>query len=193
MPRLSDDRLMWEAYINRTKSIEDALLEEGIDYTTLTQEEFKDLLDEGLWDRLKARGAGLAGSVKGLGSRIGGTVKGAIAGATGDIAGVQAAQAQKQAAKAAPMDAKTLSIVNSHIKKIEGTIANLQNDLTKLGLDPAKMKATNPEAAAALQALTGAVNNLKSRLQPTGQVGKAIGSVGAAPAAPAPAAPAPAA
>ena len=57
-------------------------------------------LEEGMWDRLKARGAGAVGAVKGLGQQAAGAVKGAVAGVKGDVAGVQAAQQQRQAGAA---------------------------------------------------------------------------------------------
>ena len=72
MGRPCDDRLMWEAHRKKDEPIE-----------------------EGILDRLKARGAGLRGGLKGVGQRIAGTAKGAVAGVKGDIGGVQAAQQQR--------------------------------------------------------------------------------------------------
>jgi len=149
MPRPVDDKKMWDAYA-RPKTV----------------------IEEGIWDRMKARGAG----AKSLG--VGGMAKkyaqkGASK-ALGAMGATNAAQELSGKAATAGLDAKTLSLITSYITKIEKTINSLNNDMSKLGLDANKMMATNPDVAKALKALTGQVNNLKTRLSQGGQVGKAV-------------------
>lgn len=149
-------------------------------------------MDEGFLDRVKANVSAGKSGLKGLGQRIAGTAKGALAGAKGDTAGVQAAQQQVQQGKAMGMNPKVVSIANTHIAKIEKAINDLNNDLSKMGMDPNKMREYSPEAAAAIQALQGAANNLKSRLQSGKSVGTAIAGIpGQVQNAPIPGAPQP--
>jgi len=183
MPRPIDDSKMWTKHVESAKFDqklhEDALIQ-GYKSGTVTKQQ---LIEEGIWDRMKARGAGAMGAAKDLGKRVSGAAHGVAAGFTGKEG--PAPQKFTQG-----LDAKALSIANSHMKKIEAAIAGFSNDMAKLGLDPKSMAATNPEAASALTALSGALNNLKTRLQPTGQVGTAVGKVGATPqTAPAPVSP----
>ena len=142
MPRTTDDKLLTEAY---------------------------EKMNEGLWDRLKARGAGLKGGIKGAGQRIAGTAKGAMAGATGNIAGVQAASAQRAAGQGMGLDAKSLSLVNSHLGKLNKVLSDFENDLSKLGMDPETIKTSNPEAAQALTSIKTALSQVTNAFKP-GQV-----------------------
>lgn len=171
MPKPVDDRLMWEEFVKDSN-------------------EKQQILEEGLWDRVKARGAGAIGSIKGLGKRVSGAVKSGAGAWTGNQAKMQAGAQTAAAGAAMGLDAKTLSLANNHMKKIKAAIADFQNDMTKLGLDTKTMQQKSPAASAAIQALNGALNNLISRLQPAGQVGKVVGQVGQPAATAAPAAPA---
>jgi hypothetical protein len=101
-------------------------------------------IDEGMLDRLKARGSSaiskVGSAVKGAGQSLGAKVTGAKAAVgravganVSDLEDTQAAQQQAAAdTKTAGADkaeaTKTLSILNSHLKA-------MVNDLTKLGID----------------------------------------------------------
>jgi len=158
MATSKDDKLMWEAY--QHKKIKAS-----------------SIVDEGIWDRLKARGAGVKGTVKGAGQRIAGATKGAVAGVKGDISGVQSAQAQQLAGKAVGLNAKTLSLANSHIQKISKDILDFQNDMTKLGLDPDTIQQTYPAAGTALITLDRALKTLQANFQ-KGLVQQKVSAVG---------------
>ena len=78
-------------------------------------------LNEGLWDRTKARAAGAVGTVKGIGNQVAGGVRGAIAGATGNVAGATAAAQQgRQGA------------VSGQVAKINSYKATAQEKIKKL-------------------------------------------------------------
>lgn len=79
----------------------------------------EETLEEGLYDRMKARAAGVknaAGSyMKGVGSALkGGAAEGGV--------------------KGKYESAKVQSIVNSHVKKIDAALSGFATDLVKLGL-----------------------------------------------------------
>lgn len=145
MSRLVDDRIMMEKYLNKGT---------------------EEVIEEGLWDQMKARGAGIKGAAKGLGQRVAGAAKGAVAGVKGDVKGVQAAQQQQAAGKAMGLDAKSLSLVNSHLKNLNKVLVNFENDLSKLGMDPETIRTTNPEAAAALTSIKTALSTVTNSFLP---------------------------
>lgn len=95
----------------------------------------KEVLEEGILDRLKARTAGAVGAVKGAGQQVAGTVKGAVAGAKGDVAGVQAAQQQKQLGGVQGQISKLESYRATAQKKIKKASDEIFNDISKLGID----------------------------------------------------------
>jgi hypothetical protein len=99
----------------------------------------KQILEEGLFDRVKAKGAQAVGTVKGLGQQAAGAVKGAVAGAKGDVAGVQAAQQQQQAGKVAGSLAKIESYQATATKKLQKTANEIFADMGKLGIDVQKI------------------------------------------------------
>jgi hypothetical protein len=127
----------------------------------LLQEAYEHV-QEGMWDQFKANTAGNWSGASGRGKQALGTVKGAWAGATGDIEGVEAAQAQKRAGATQGMDAKSLSIVNSHLKRLKKFVTNFKNDLKALGMDIEEIRETNPEAAAALTSIETAVTQVSN-------------------------------
>jgi len=98
-------------------------------------------LEEGMFDRLKARGAGAVGAVKGLGQQAKGAFKGAVAGIKGDVAGVQAAQQQRQAGAAQGDIAKIESYRKTANKKIQNFTRDIFNDMNKLGINVSSMEA----------------------------------------------------
>ena len=100
--------------------------------TSATQE----IIQEGLFDRLKARGAQAVGAVKGLGNQAAGTVKGAVAGATGNVAGVEAATKQRVAGSVQGELAKARSYKQTAVTKITNSINDVIKDLEKLGFKP---------------------------------------------------------
>jgi hypothetical protein len=106
----------------------------------------KEIIEEGLFDRLKARGAQAVGTVKGLGNQAAGIAKGAIAGAKGNIADVQAAQQQRQAGAAQGDLAKIESYRTTAIKKLDATTQEIFNDLKRLGINLNKIPAKSINA-----------------------------------------------
>ena len=90
----------------------------------------KEILEEGLFDRLKARGAQAVGAAKGLGAQAAGTVKGAVAGAKGNVADVQAAQQQRKAGAIQGQLSKVESYRNSAVQKMSKSIAVSYTHLT---------------------------------------------------------------
>tara|TARA_R100000008_G_scaffold19975_1_gene10298 strand:+ start:10012 stop:10437 length:426 start_codon:yes stop_codon:yes gene_type:complete len=107
-------------------------------------------IDEGILDRLKARGAGAMTKMKGAGRGMLQKGLGAVAGAAGEeemAAKMKGKAADTAAATAGKAEAqKMLSLMNSHL-------ANIQKDLKKLGIDP-----TTPGIKGALTALQRAVS-----------------------------------
>ena len=101
-------------------------------------------LNEGLWDKTKARAAGAVGAVKGVGDRLAGSAIGAIGGATNNQAAVQAGQAQKQRGQAKGQISKIESYKKSAFNKINKLSEEIFKDLKDLGID---LKGTNPNAA----------------------------------------------
>jgi uncharacterized protein YjbJ (UPF0337 family) len=98
-------------------------------------EEKYNKLEEGLWDRMKARGAGAIGSAKGLGNRFTGAAKAGAGTFTGNKDLQAAGQQQAQVGKSYGIDAKAGSLMKSHIAKIQKAVADFQNDVSKLGLE----------------------------------------------------------
>ncbi len=92
-------------------------------------------LNEGLWDRTKARAAGAVGTVKGIGNQVAGGVRGAIAGATGNVAGATAAAQQGRQGAVSGQVAKINSYKATAQEKIKKLTKEIFSDLGKLGID----------------------------------------------------------
>lgn len=99
----------------------------------------QEIIQEGLFDRLKARGSQAVGTVKGLGQQAAGAVKGAVAGVKGDTAGVEAAQKQRQAGAAQGELAKIDSYQATATQKLQKTAEEIFADMSKLGIDIKKV------------------------------------------------------
>lgn len=140
----------------------------------------QEIIQEGLFDRLKARGAQAVGAVKGLGQqaaggaqKLAGKAVGKVGGALGSqTAGtigkeIQAAGGKKvSTGKAAGETAKYQSIIKS-------AVANTVNDLKKLNI-PVK------DEAALTQQLTAAIVSNLSQVTKGGQLrSSATGKIGA--------------
>jgi len=106
----------------------------------------KEIIEEGLFDRLKARGAQAVGTVKGLGNQAAGIAKGAIAGVKGDTAGVQAGLQQRQAGAVQGDLAKIESYRATAMKKLDATSQEIFNDLKRLGINLNKIPAKSINA-----------------------------------------------
>jgi len=119
-------------------------------------------LEEGLWDRTKARAAGVGGAVKGLGQRVAGGVKGAVAGATGNVAGAQAAAQQGKQGEVAGPVAKINSYKATAQQKIKKLTDEILGDLSKLGID---IKANQNIANGFIGNLNKGFDNLVQGLQ----------------------------
>jgi hypothetical protein len=101
----------------------------------------KEILEEGLFDRLKARGSQAVGAVKGFGQQAAGTVKGALAGATGNVSGVQAASQQRAAGAIQGEVAKLESYKQSAIQIATKAFQQIANDISKLKITSPNTKA----------------------------------------------------
>ncbi len=106
-------------------------------YTTTSAKQ--EIVEEGILDRLKTRGAQAVGAVKGAKDQIAGSVKGAVAGMKGDTAGVQAAQQQRQQGSIQGQIAKLESYRATAQQKIKKTSDEIFADLGKLGIDLKKI------------------------------------------------------
>lgn len=169
MPRTIDDKLMWDAYDRKNKFTNNAI-EAAIKAYINGEKSEQELIEEGIWDRLKARGA--KAGLKSIPSRLKGAAQTAIGKAGGAVGGEAAKQIQQigrqttAAAKAQKLDAKSLSLVNSHLRNLNKVLQNFENDLTKLGMDPETIKKTNPEAAAALTSIKTALASITNAFEP---------------------------
>lgn len=103
-----------------------------------------EIVSEGMFDTLKARGAQAVGTVKGLGQQAAGAVKGAVAGMKGDVSGVEAAQKQKKMGAAQGDIAKIESYKKTAIKKIEKLSNEMFDDMAKLGIN---VKGVSPQSS----------------------------------------------
>ena len=92
-------------------------------------------LNEGLWDRTKARASGAVGAVKGIGNQVAGGVRGAIAGATGNVAAASAAAQQGRQGAVSGQVAKINSYKATAQEKIKKLTNEIFSDLGKLGID----------------------------------------------------------
>lgn len=119
-------------------------------------------INEGLWDRTKARAAGAVGAVKGIGQQIAGGVKGAVAGATGNVAGAAQAAQQGQQGRAAGQVAKINSYKATAQEKIKKLTNEIFGDLGKLGID---VKANSNIANGFIGQLNKSFDQLTSSLQ----------------------------
>lgn len=119
-------------------------------------------INEGLWDRTKARAAGAVGAVKGLGQQIAGGVKGAVAGATGNIAGAAQAAQQGQQGRVSGQVAKINSYKATAQEKIKKLTNEIFSDLGKLGID---VKANSNIANGFIGQLNKSFEQLTSSLQ----------------------------
>ena len=149
----------------------------------------QEIIQEGLFDRLKARGAQAVGTVRGLGQQAAGLAKGAVAGVKGDVAGVQAAQQQKQAGAVQGQLAKIDSYQNTAVQKLNKTAQEIFADMAKLGID---VKKVSPNSINTFTGqLTKAFDALKSEVsQPAATTTQPEAEpAAAAPAAVAPTAP----
>ena len=157
-------------------------------------------VNEGILDRLKARGAGAVGAVKGAGNRLAATAKGTVAGMTGDVAGVQAANQQKAMGKIQGDIAKVESYRKTALSKINKLSLEIFADIAQLGINlgPIRQQAQMSFSNALSAALDKVINDMKTQAgvqppstAPTPTAPTTPAATGTAPA-PAPAATAPA-
>jgi len=141
------------------------------------------ILNEGLWDKTKARAAGAVGAVKGVGDRLAGSAIGAIGGATNNQAAIQAGQAQKQRGQARGQVSKIESYKKSAFNKINKLSEEIFKDLKDLGID---LKGTNPNAANGfIGQLNKGFNDLIANVNAGGAGTNPTPAAASAPAAPA--------
>lgn len=100
----------------------------------------KEIIQEGLFDRLSARGSQARATWNSLGQQAAGAFKGAVAGVKGDVAGVQAARQQRQAGAVQGDIAKIENYRKKANKKIQDFTQDLFNDMNKLGINVSTME-----------------------------------------------------
>jgi len=100
---------------------------------TLISEAYKKI-HEGMLDKLKAHAADIKGSTVGLGKNISANVRGAAASLKGDKEGYEQAMLGKKDIGDIGKEAKTDSIVNSHVNKLRKAFTEYTNDLIELDL-----------------------------------------------------------
>ena len=160
-------------------------------------ESYQRQVDEGMFDRMKARGRGLAQSIGGLkntASNLAGKAKGAVGTMVGNQNMVQQGaqqvqQAQQQsAARTTGKDTKATAINTTFTGKIDKELMNFNNRLSKtLGVtDPQQLLSTLEQSSPDMAKLYSTIQEISNQIkQSTG------GSPQPAPGAPAPGAPAP--
>jgi len=116
-------------------------------------------VDEGLFDRIRARAAGFAGGAKQLGKNIQQVAKAGKAGVMGDPEAAKGELEKVSAPEAAKKAALAASRLKSAYKQIGKLNLDIFNDIKKLGLQD------NSEIKGALGALSGAQKQLKSILE----------------------------
>ena len=139
----------------------------------------QEIIQEGLFDRLKARGAQAVGAAKGLGQRaIGGAQElsgkygGKLAGAIGGgEAAQQAAQNIQKAGKTKISAGKMAGDTAKYQSIIKSTVTNTVNDLNKLKI-PVK------DEAALTQALTDAIMGQLKQVTKSGMLRGPGGRIG---------------
>lgn len=113
------------------------------------------VIREGIFDRLKAQGAGAVASVGGLGQKIAAGAKGAYAGATGNSQMARQAVKQGQSAQNLSQNAKVTSIIKSHTQKLQAAYDDFIQDLEKLQVStPQQVQQYNQAFQVILSALT---------------------------------------
>lgn len=91
-------------------------------------------IHEGMLDKLKAHAADIKGSTVGLGKNIGANIRGVAASLKGDKEGYEQAMQGKKDIGDVGKEAKTDSIVNSHVNKLTKAFTEYTNDLVELDL-----------------------------------------------------------
>jgi len=91
-------------------------------------------IHEGMLDKLKAHAADIKGSTVGLGKNIRANIRGATASLRGDKEAHNQAMRDKEDIGDVGKEAKTNSIVNSHVNKLKKAFTEYTNDLVELDL-----------------------------------------------------------
>lgn len=156
-------------------------------YTNEDQRNLEELLEEGLFDRMKAYGANAIGAVKGAGQQLKGKAQqayGNVLNKTAELGGQalgvdtsqgnlaqkglamqQAGQSNVQAGSTQGENSKIDYLKKNISKRIDNFVANLNNDIQKLGLNIG-----NIEFASEIEdALEGLKQNLGSTPSPSPQ------------------------
>jgi hypothetical protein len=145
-------------------------------YNNQDQKNLEELLEEGIFDRLKARGAQAVGAVKGAGQQLKGAAQEKIGQATSKVGEVgakafggsqdneltrkgqefqQKGQSNVQAGGSQAENAKIDSYMKTVDVKIDKMLADITNDLTKLGIQiPGQKRGL----------IQGAATNIKNHL-----------------------------
>jgi len=127
----------------------DVYLESKQNKTTPDNTPDEELIQEGLYDRIKARAEGLKDAA---GSYTSG-VKSALMGKTGEI----------EDSKGKYKQTKIQSIVNSHVNKIDASLSEFATDLVKLGvIDDEQAESIASKASRIIKANPNVANILKN-------------------------------
>lgn len=137
----------------------------------------RQLIEEGMFDRLMARGAQAVGAVKGAGQRIAGGAQQAAGKAIGKVAGAigggeaakQAAQNIQKTGKSKIESGKMAGDIAKYQSIIKRTVANTVNDLKKMNIPVKDENALTQQLTAAV---TGQLTNVSKTGQFRGQSGR---------------------
>jgi hypothetical protein len=124
-------------------------------YTNNDQKNLEELLEEGWFDRLKARGSQAVGTVKGIGQMAKGIGQGAYGAATGNAEMQKQSRQNFQTGMSSGSNAKLDSYIKSIDVKITKMVEDVVNDMNKLGIDIPPQRQN---------LISGAFNGLKSNL-----------------------------
>jgi hypothetical protein len=186
MPKPVDDSKMWDSFVEDRKTVVEQHETKILEAYKNGQVSKEQLIEEGLWDRIKARGAGAIGNISSAKDKLGARWDKSRAQKQTDFNAAN--KRYKEAAKTSG-NRRAMSIINSHVKKIQQAANNMWNDLGTLGLskkDEAtgqltispEFQQSNPEAARVLASFAGTVTTLSEMLNKEGHVGKAANGVG---------------
>jgi len=106
--------------------------------TDEVEETDDDVQEEGLFDRLKAKGSSIKAGAEAMGSNVKGAARGVGSQVKHNLMGGEK-PAPSKGVKAKDVSKiaqakKTHSILNSHIVKLDNALSNLATDVTKLGV-----------------------------------------------------------
>lgn len=136
-------------------------------YNNQDQKNLEQLLEEGFWDRMKARGSQAVGAAKGIGQMAKGIGQSVVGTVSDDPELQRKSRESFQTGRNAGSNAKLDSYIKSIDTKISKMVGDVVNDLSKLGIDiPTQRQNLISGAFNRLKGnLTSALENLKTNYE----------------------------